>query len=257
MNASWVLKFADPRPYCLLADVLGELSVGIGVDLRPPTVIADSECRWYFMPYLEPEETGVHDVDSFMFAMGSLTAVAFCLRMVDLHLENLLVFQGKPIIVDPECILYHFDTNGTRDRLLSTGLLSHNPGLSALRGGDLSKQPIIQIGLWEGSDGVLDYRKPATPFHNRLRAANGDLADPSEHRQSLLDGFTVAFQWFLRSVDLVSDIVLLHVVDNFRIRLYITAIHIAQSPGVMPLSGLEKQCIRPVSAGWAFPRSFN
>ena len=233
----WVLKFADPRPHQLLADILDEVSHGIGADLRPPAVIPDRDHQWYFMPYLEPNERGGYEVDAFMFAAGALTAVAYGLRMVDLHLENLLVFEGKPVIVDPECILYNFPSNGGRDRLLSTGLLSHNPGLSSLRGGDLSKQEIVQIGLCERSDGILDYRKPAASFRNRFRGSTGELADPSEHRRSLFGGFTAAFEWFLGNAGLVSDILDYWVADDFRIRylvrktrLYITAIHMLNLP---------------------------
>ena len=236
-SGRWVLKFADPRPHQLLADVLGELSLAIGTDLRPPAVIVDPDHRWYFMPYLETG-TGTRDgVDAFMFALGALTAVAYCLRMVDLHLENLLVFDGKPVIVDPECILYNFASEASGDRLLSTGLLSHNPGLSALRGGDVKEQQIVHIGLCEGADGILDYRKPATSFHNRFRGADGQLADPAAHRSSLIGGFTAAYDWFRTRASLVSDILDHRVADDFRIRylvrktrLYITAIHMLNLP---------------------------
>lgn len=235
----WVLKFADPRPHQLLANILDELSHGIRADLRPPAIIADRNHEWYLMPYLESDESSGcdGDVEAFMFAIGALTAAAYCLRMVDLHLENLLVFRGKPIIVDPECILYNFCQQGNEDRLLSTGLLSHNPSLSALRGGDLSKQNIVQISLYERSDGTLDYYKPAPAFHNRFRDSNGRFADPSQHRPSLLGGFTAAFEWFLNNVDLVSDILIHEVTDDFRIRylvrktrLYLTAIHMLNLP---------------------------
>jgi lantibiotic modifying enzyme len=172
-----------------------------------------------------------------MFAAGALTAVAYCLRMVDLHLENLVVHTGRPIIVDPECILYAFSAREGQDRLLSTGLLSHNPGLSSLRGGDPSRQAIVRIGLCERSDGTLDYQEPAASFRNRFRGPTGELADPSDHRQSLFGGFTAAFEWFLRNTDLVLDILNHWVVDDFRIRylirktrLYIATIHMLNLP---------------------------
>ncbi len=233
----WVLKFADPRPYQLLGDVLGELSRGIGTDLVPPKIIADRNHNWCFAPFLESAVEHSHQVESFMFALGALTAVAYCLRMVDLHLENLFVFEGKPIIIDPECILYNFSQEEPQSPLLSTGLLSHNPNLSALRGGDLSKQKIDQIGLYERPDGVLDYRKPALDFHNRLRISDGRLADPSEHRQSLFDGFASAYEWFMGNPDLVTDILIFRVPGDFRIRylvrktrLYIATIHMLNLP---------------------------
>lgn len=237
LSGPWVLKFADPRPHQLLADLLNETSCGLGIDLRPPTVIAAPDHQWYFMPYLKPDVGRGHDVEAFMYAVGALTAVAYTLRMVDLHLENLLVFEGRPVIIDPECILYSFPSDSPQDRLLSTGLLSHNPGLSSLRGGDFAKQPIVQIGLCERADGVLDYGKPATPFRNRFRDSDGSLADPSDYRPSLFGGFTAAFEWLLGNADVVSDILDHHVVDDFRIRylvrktrLYIATIHMLNLP---------------------------
>ena len=145
----WVLKFADPRPHHLLAAVLGELSQTLGTDLRPPAIIADSTHQWHLMPYLESDGGGDHEVEPFMFSLGALTAVAYVLAMVDLHLENVVVADGRPVIVDPECILYNFPTESRRDRLISTGLLSKDPSLSAMRGGDTSRNGFKQVGLSE------------------------------------------------------------------------------------------------------------
>ncbi|MEO5337232.1 MAG: DUF4135 domain-containing protein [Magnetospirillum sp. WYHS-4] len=233
----WVLKFADPRPYQLLAEVLAELSAAIGIDLVPPDIVADPDRQWYFIPFLKTDGQNGRDPSAFMFALGAVTAVAYALRMVDLHLENLFVFEGKPIIVDPECVLYNFPTDRRQDRLLSTGLLSHNPVLSALRGGDVSMQGIVQLGLYERADGILDYHKPATAFHNRLRRPDGGLVDPADYRNDLFGGFTAAFKWFLGSRALLSDIIDRWVADDFRIRflvrktrLYITTIHMLNLP---------------------------
>jgi len=221
----------------LLSTVLDALSARIGTDLRPPLVIAGPDNQWYFTPYLEPDSCGDQDAEAFMLAVGALTAVAYCLAMVDLHLENLLVFQGKPIIIDPECILYNFPSEDRQNRLISTGMLSRTPSLSALRGGDLSQQDFMQVGLFERADGGIDYLWPAAPFHNRLRNSEGKLVDPSEHRQILLGGFNTAFEWFIKQKDLVSDIFDHFVPDDFRIRflvrttrLYSTAVHMLNLP---------------------------
>lgn len=232
-----VLKFTDPRPYQLLSDVLVELSDGISADLVPPEIFPSPNHQWYFMPYLEADNRHHSDVEAFMFSVGALVAVAYSLRLVDLHLENLLIFDGKPIIIDPECILYSFAEDNNEDRLLSTGLLSHNPGLSALRGGDLSKQELFQIGLRQRNGGILDYRKPVARFHNRLLKSDGSVADPSQYRRSFLGGFIAAFEWFLKNQDLTLDIVSHWAVDDFRIRFlvrktrfYATVIHMLNFP---------------------------
>jgi len=232
----YVFKFADPRPHQLLSAILDELSYGIGVDLRPPEVIPGRDHRWYAAPFLAPDDHG-GDVRTFMLASGALTAVAYLLSMVDLHLENVVVFQGKPVIVDPECILHNFPPDDRSNRLLSTGLLSTNPRLSALRGGDVARQEFLQVGLSERADGGVDYLKPAGPFHNRFRLTDGRLADPADYHRDILDGFLAAFEWFMRYRSVAIDIVDQHVADDFRIRflvrttrLYTTAIHLLNAP---------------------------
>ena len=236
-DGRWVLKFTDPRPYHLLSAILDELSAGIGVDLRPPPVVAGRDHQCTFMPYLEPDDGKGHEVEAFMFSLGALTAVAYCLAMVDLHLENLFVFRGKPVIVDPECILHNFPSERRRDRLISTGLLSRTPHLSALRGGDPSNGNFTRVGLCERADGGVDYVRPAQPFHNRLRDADGNIIDPAEHRPSLIGGFKAAFGWFMRHRRLTSDIIDDLVADDFRIRflvrttrLYTVSMHILNLP---------------------------
>lgn len=237
-NQPMVLKFADPRPHQLLGDVLKALSTGIGVDLVAPSIKADRRNQWYLMPFLNSRKSKSNiEADQFTFALGALTAVAYSLRMVDLHLENILVSDGKPIIIDPECILYNFIPDAPNDRLLSTGLLSHNPALSAIRGGDLSKQKVVQIDAYIRKDGVLDYNKPVDSFHNRLQGRSGQLVDPSVHRKSLIGGFINSYQWMMSHKGEMKDIICHWVQDDFRIRylarktkLYTATIHMLNLP---------------------------
>lgn len=166
-----VAKFADPRPYLLLREVLKQISQGIGIDVSPPPIFADSDNRWYFLPYLPPFREAVYEVDSFMFASGVLTATAYCLRMVDLHLENVRMWNGLPVIIDPECILYHFVDEDGSSRLRNTGLLSHDHHFSALRGGGTTTTPMFSLGLHLCGDGTLDYYQPVNDQTNRIKDA--------------------------------------------------------------------------------------
>lgn len=232
-----VLKFADPRPYQLLAQILAELSKGIGIELAPPPIIADPGYRWYLLPFLKADQNLHGDLDGFMFSAGALTSAAYCLRLVDLHLENVLVYGGKPIVIDPECILYNFDKENSEQRLLNTGLLGRNPHLSALRGGDLSKHEIYQFELNIREDGVINYRKPSAPFQNRARGPDGRFADPADFRQHLIGGYKAAFDWFTKHTALVTDIIDAIVTDDFRIRYlvrktrhYLSVIHMLNLP---------------------------
>ncbi len=63
----------------------------------PPPIFYDKSHRWYFVDYLEDDIDG-GDVETFMFGIGAITAVAFALRFVDLHLENIVAADGKPRI---------------------------------------------------------------------------------------------------------------------------------------------------------------
>jgi lantibiotic modifying enzyme len=234
-----VLKFSDPRPYQLLNEVLTQLSPGIGVDLRMPQIIPDPGHEWYLVPYLQKCATPLYDADQYMYSMGALTAVAYCLHMTDLHLENVIVDQsGKPVIIDPECMLCHFDSNSARRRLRNTGFLSHNVYLSSLRGGDVSQMPIFSFGLNRRSDGVLDYLRPVAGFRNRVREVSSyGLADPAGYRETVVAGFQNAFSWLAGNKDLLHDIIETLVAEDFRIRVlfrktrqYTTIIHMLNLP---------------------------
>ena len=132
---SLVLKFADPRPYKLLDDIISLLSRDTGVCATGLQVIGGPEYQHFFAPYLkENNETySLSEIENFMYILGSLTAVAYCLRMVDLHLENIIAHDKRPIIVDPECVLYHFGDSDVFERLLNTGFVSHNTYFSSIR----------------------------------------------------------------------------------------------------------------------------
>ncbi|PUE07120.1 hypothetical protein B9Z51_14695 [Limnohabitans sp. T6-5] len=175
-----VLKFADPRPYQVLREILQELSQAIGCDVAPPPIFADKKNQWYFIEYLEEENTeeriSQNNIETFMYSMGVMTATAFSLGFVDLHLENIIAVGSKPIIIDPECIFYNFDGDTVvSEKLLSTGLLSHNVHMSSLRGGGTAGVPLHDFTMYITKDGVLRYRKPVRPHRNRVRQVDGSL----------------------------------------------------------------------------------
>lgn len=219
-GTSVVLKLVDPRPYHVTASTLGVLSSALSVDLVPPNLFSDANNRWYFVEYLEDGTLDeVVDVASFMFRMGALTAVAFALGFVDLHLENIIASGAKPIIIDPECIFYNFDGDGSiSERLLSTGLLSHNVHMSALRGGVSRNVPLLDFSMHVAQDGVIRYRKPVRPHRNKVQLRNGDQADPADFRHDVLSGYRAANSWFVKNYEKVCEIIEEHVADDFRIR---------------------------------------
>lgn len=237
-DRSAVLKFADPRPHLLLSRVLAELSGGIGVDLAPPQIIADKDNVWYMMPYIGHRPSALYDVDRFMFSMGALTAVSYFLRLADIHFENLIVDNGRPTIIDPECIFCDLESESPSRRLRSTGLVSSDALFSGMRGGDVPNVPMFNLELATHENGVLDYCKPISGFKNKVRTpASLDFADPAEHRDVVLSGYSVAYTWMIAHTDLICDIIDTVVDDDFQIRFlfrntrrYATTIQILNLP---------------------------
>ncbi|WNK01161.1 DUF4135 domain-containing protein [Thalassospiraceae bacterium LMO-JJ14] len=105
---SLVLKHADPRPYRCLADILSQVSTGLQTDLRMPEIISSPSNDWYFIPYLTTTSRATNQPKPFMYAVGILTAVAYALRIVGLHMENIVIHGQRPVIIDPECIFSNF-----------------------------------------------------------------------------------------------------------------------------------------------------
>lgn len=215
-----VIKFADPRPYQILAEILAGLSQSLSIDLIPPPCFAAPDNRWYFTDYIDEKDSDIcSDPAVLMFGMGVLTSVAFSLGFVDLHLENVIVMGSKPIIIDPECIFYCFSESETiSERLLNTGFLSHNVHLSALRGGISESVPLYDFSLCVGSNGLLHFRKPVSMHRNKIRLADGLFADPCNYRDELLAGYCAGYRWFIENANQVSSLIDKHVPDDFRVR---------------------------------------
>ncbi len=262
-NGTVVLKFSDPRPYQITSKILGMLSKGIGMDLTPPPIFPSKDNQWYFIKYIDDTSSIDGNVTSFMHAIGAITAVAYCLSFVDLHLENIIVEKSKPIIIDPECIFYNFDRIDTpSERLLSTGLLSHDPILSSLRGGNSAGDPLFDFDLFLEEDGFLGYRKPANNFRNRIRKHGGGFADPSDYKSEVISGYLAAYTWFASNTDKVCDIIDNEVPDDFRVRFlarktrhYASVIHMLNLPQVDNYPEWREEVFNRFKASGHFPET--
>ena len=215
-----VIKFADPRPYQILAEILARLSRSLSIDLIPPPCFSAPDNRWYFIDYIDEKDGDIcSGPAALMFGMGVLASVAFSLGFVDLHLENVIIRGSKPIIIDPKCIFYCFSESETiSERLLSTGFLSHNVHLSALRGGISESVPLYDFSMCVGSDGLLRFKKPVSTHRNKIRLVDGLFADPCNYRNELLAGYCAGYRWFVENADQVSSLIDAHVHNDFRVR---------------------------------------
>jgi hypothetical protein len=188
-----VLKFADPRPFALLSSVLAHIESLLSFSLNAPPIECDIDSAWYRVPFIEEDnDATAADIPDFMYAYGTVTATAYCLGMVDVHLENVVVSAGRPVIVDPECMLYCFDDAAPNERLISTGLLAHSMRLSALRGGEAARA----FGPNVDEASVLRYHHKPKALRNRLRLADGSHADAALHKAFVLQGFNAAYETF-------------------------------------------------------------
>jgi lantibiotic modifying enzyme len=215
----YVLKFADPQAYQILLSVTEFIAEKAEIFIKMPSIFAfDCDEGWYVIPFIRDEimpERDEENVQQFMYKLGALTALAFSLSMVDAHIENVIIWENHPIIIDPECILYLMSDMPQDDKLLSTGLLSHNVHLSALRGGGV---PMRTMGQTLDTEGILRYSQPLEGFRNRLNIKGIGTVDPADYKKSVINGFTSLY-WFIEAnseelVRIVRD----KVTDNFRVR---------------------------------------
>jgi hypothetical protein len=214
-----VLKFADPRPHLLLAELLRNLGKDLGIALNHPDVRPFHDYSCYLIRYFERYAAPSYDIDQYMFASGILIAVAYHLQFTDLHMENIVVADGIPVILDPECIFQCFQKESPEQRLLNTGLISRFVPMSAMRGGDATRHRYFTLRSHRKPNGTVGERMPVTDFRNRIREPSSQyLADPADYRAIVLAGFDLAFRWFGKHHEIVADIIASYMVDDFRIR---------------------------------------
>jgi hypothetical protein len=232
-----VLKFADPRPWSLLAACLKELSGGLGLCLSPPPVVASTDRACYLSEFIAPGSVGDHPAD-IMTALGALTAMAHCLRCTDLHIENVVVTKGHAVVVDPECILYNFEGPHGPRTLLETGLVSPEMAVSAWRGGIEINGPSTMFEPAIDAQGHLRYVREMRSYPNLARCA-GSCVDPGRHAPAFLHGFRAAQEWAINHRDRLRNLVEHFVEEDFRVRvliretrLYAAAIHMLNLPAV-------------------------
>ncbi|MGE8354812.1 MAG: DUF4135 domain-containing protein, partial [Microvirgula sp.] len=116
----------------------------------------------------------------------------------DIHSDNLIVSDGIPVIVDPECIFYGYSEyvlNDLAGRLLSTGLAAFSPEVSAIRGGDVL---VKHFGATE-NNGEIDYvRLKIVGRRHRLLDSLGCMVNPVKYKRVLCKGFAVAYETLCR-----------------------------------------------------------
>lgn len=260
-SGRYVLKFSDPRPYKVLTAVLTEISKGLGHDLIPPAITPLSNEAGYFIRYIDPDHSPAN-IEHFMYGAGAVTAVAFSLGMVDLHFENVIACDSKPIIIDPECIFYNFDRDSISERLLSTGLLSHAPRYSALRGGNYTGTTLHEIEIHSGNDGLLRYLRPMRGARNLISDTTGKSIDAAQYEDVVIQGYADTYTWITKNRDKLIGILLENVSASFRIRFllrktrhYLSVIHMLNLPHASDYSVWVNSVLRQFTESGCFSES--
>lgn len=199
-GAEYVMKFRDPRPYLVLQVVLKKLQLATSIDTVPPDIWFSPNYEWHVMPFLDKDKDKdknkepIVSSSEFMNRLGALTAAAYFLQMTDVHFENVIVWNGTPIIVDAECMFYsyvEYEGCSAEDRLTHTGLVGMNPSLSSIRGGE---HPVYSFGA-KDECGKLVYLTPESgKGKNRFLDNAGNIVDPSKFITALCDGFCSAYE---------------------------------------------------------------
>ncbi|HEY4071949.1 MAG TPA: DUF4135 domain-containing protein [Herbaspirillum sp.] len=234
----YVLKFRDPRPYQILQHVLRFLQTTLQIELHSPNIWCAPSNEWHVMPFItEDNETCHIESSRFMIRLGAITAVAYFLQMTDLHLDNVIVSKGIPIIIDPECIFYGYDeysADTIENRLWNTGLVGEDPALSAIRGGSV---PIFDFCAKEEQGRITYLRQTSNRYRHRLFDRKGHAVDPVEFEAEIWDGFSKAYEALCKSKNQLGAEIEILALPSMRTRFllrltvhYATTIEILRRP---------------------------
>lgn len=214
-GGQFVLKFSEPRTYHVLTAVLRMVSEHCGTDVEPPPILQDPHNIWYMRPYLTTgEPAGEGGIRLFMRRLGMVTCAAYCLKMIDVHHENIIVSNGKPVIIDTECIFYDVDSMPGDTQLLNTGLVGRQVLLSGIRGGG----DLFMLRKNVGDDGTLNYQVRQNTSDNKIHDVHGNPVDATHYTGDIVAGFMAAYDSFLANRSRLGGMVREHVAPDMRIR---------------------------------------
>ncbi|WP_179401185.1 DUF4135 domain-containing protein [Burkholderia guangdongensis] len=189
-NRRYVVKHTDPRLYEIFAKTLDVVEASASIGLRyPPLQIDDDTHAWQVLPFLEAgASSDAIEQRLYMMRLGAVTAIAYFLDLTDIHLENLIAHRGIPVIVDMECMFSGFSGTARtpQERLMSTGLIAPQAGLSSIAGGSLAS---TEIGGHLRTDGRFAYLRRKRTTTHRLKIGDDLYADPREYVDEIVLGF--------------------------------------------------------------------
>lgn len=258
-DGCYVVKRCDSRCYRIFSETLNSVLENIGKRHRAPVPRDIDDERWQVLPYLksETEIESSDEVKDFGYLFGVNLAIGYALHLTDVHFENLIVSEKKPYIIDTECLFYNFYFNNLHQnpeyRILSTGIIAVNKGLSALYGGS---SIVKQLGFYKDNAGNWGYSKINEKYNNRI-TRGGIFVDPLEYCADIVNGFSDAYENIVRARDEIIQIVQLYSGNGIQTRClvrttshYKATIDMLFSPGREPHNyRVEKIIKRFVNSG--------
>ncbi len=215
---AWVLKFADPRPYLLMQAAVSAVSRKTRFSMNYPSIKMLNQNGCYLIPYIDQSASHLNrweDVSEAMYNYGVICAISYSLKMIDAHLENVVMNGTVPVIIDPECIFYDFPDMPDSTRLRSTGIVCWDPDQSAIRSGENS---MVKLEKYVDKDMTLSFISPAGQFQNRVIGPDGAAVATAAYLELILAGFVDAYKSILVDQAKFFDLVMSFVEDDFSIR---------------------------------------
>lgn len=196
--------FLKPSP-CIPDNIFYSVSSIIGADLIRRDFIGKWN-QYSVFKYLKYQPF-TKSPEKFYYEIGSLIALSCVLNLTDIHLENLLVHQGRPVILDFESMLVFYNNIGRTSSEQNTRVWSDVECtlfvqdnsyrskdwhmISALQGGEVrNKSYLYPFAINDGTDNIyVKYRKLSNfVVTNRPKDDTG-VIHPELYLEQIVNGF--------------------------------------------------------------------
>lgn len=132
------------------------------------------------------------DVQRFFRVLGAWVAISHCLRMPDMHFENILISNCLPTVVDLETAFFRTFYIGREDwDMLTSGFLSLGYAAGVFGGGRV-REITTHVRQQSGGRMMMSYAQDTTKDASRLYF-HDKWATPVDNIDSLKKGFAACF----------------------------------------------------------------
>lgn len=184
------------------------------LDLKTIETVCRAEYSW--MEWIEPEGCStIQEVSEYYRRAGMLICLFYATDIVDMHLENVIAYGDQPVVIDLETLAHpiikseylitDWDTED-RETVLRTGAVpGNNPSNDSL---DISCFSTSVVNFTSESHEFVNVNtdhmdikeeKDVIAVGNNLPRYNGEVSEPSEHVEAIVDGFTDMYTFIMEN----------------------------------------------------------